>query len=251
MRVAVVGGTGVVGRTVIGALRQAGHDAVVVARSHGVDVLTRAGLDDALSGAEAVVDVANVATLRRSRAEDFFVTATTNLLEAEVRAGVRHHVVLSIVGVERVGTGYYAAKRAQEEAALAGPVPVSVLRSTQFHEFAEQMLARTTAGPVALVPRMRIRPVAAAEVGAALAELAVGPEVGRAPELAGPDVHELPDLVRRVAEVRGSRVRVVPVSVPGSAGRAMARGGLLPDPGARVGSRTFDDWLAAQRPPAT
>lgn len=251
MRVAVVGGTGVVGRTVIGALRQAGHDAVVVARSHGVDVLTRAGLDDALSGAEAVVDVANVATLRRSRAERFFVTATTNLLEAEVRAGVRHHVVLSIVGVERVGTGYYAAKRAQEEAAMAGPVPVSVLRSTQFHEFAEQMLARTTAGPVALVPRMRIRPVAAAEVGAALAELAVGTAVGRAPALAGPDVHELPDLVRRVAEVRGSRVRVVPVSVPGSAGRAMARGGLLPDPGARVGRRTFDDWLAAQRPPAT
>lgn len=249
MRVAVVGGTGVVGRTVVGALLQAGHDAVVVARSHGVDVLTREGLDDALSGAEAVVDVANVASLRRARAERFFVTATTNLLEAEVRAGVRHHVVLSIVGVDRVGTGYYAAKRAQEEAALAGPVPVSVLRSTQFHEFAEQMLARTTAGPVALVPRMRIRPVAAAEVGAALAELAVGPAVGRPPELAGPDVHELPDLVRRVAEVRGSRVRVVPVSVPGSAGRAMAGGGLLPDPAARVGSRTFDDWLAAQRPP--
>lgn len=249
MRVVVVGGTGVVGRTVVGALLQAGHDAVVVARSHGVDVLTREGLDDALSGAEAVVDVTNVATLRRSRAERFFVAATTNLLAAEVRAGIRHHVVLSIVGVDRVGTGYYAAKRAQEETALAGPVPVSVLRSTQFHEFAEQMLARTTMGPVALVPRMRIRPVAAAEVGAALAELAVGPAVGRAPELAGPDVHDLPELVRRVAEVHGSRVRVLPVSLPGSAGRAMARGGLLPDVGARLGSRTFDDWLAAQRPP--
>jgi uncharacterized protein YbjT (DUF2867 family) len=249
VRVVVVGGTGVVGRTVVGALLQAGHDAVVVARQHGVDVLTREGLDDALSGAEAVVDVTNVATLRRSRAERFFVTATTNLLAAEVRAGVQHHVVLSIVGVDRVGTGYYAAKRAQEETALAGPVPVSVLRSTQFHEFAEQMLARTTTGPVALVPRMRIRPVAAAEVGAALADLAVGPAVGRAPELAGPDVHDLPDLVGRVADLRGSRVRVLPVSVPGSAGRAMARGGLLPDAGAQVGSRTFDDWLAAQRPP--
>lgn len=249
MRVAVLGGTGVVGRTVVGALRQEGHDVVVATRAHGVDVLTGEGLDDALAGAEAVVDVTNVASLRRSRAERFFVTATTRLLEAEVRAGVRHHVVLSIVGVDRVSTGYYLAKRAQEETALAGSVPVSVLRSTQFHEFAEQMLARTTMGPVALVPRMRIRPVAAAEVGAALAELAVGPAVVRAPELAGPEVHELPDLVRRVAAVRGSHVRVVPVSLPGAGGRAMAGGGLLPDARARVGSRTFDDWLTAQRPP--
>ena len=154
-RIAVAGGTGVVGRHVVEALAAAGCEPVVLARSTGVDLVSGAGLDAALTGARAVVDVSNVATQRRSASVGFFTAATSALLAAGARAGVRHHVVLSIVGVDRVDTGYYAGKRRQEELVLAGGVPATVLRATQFHEFADQVLA-IARGPVAPVPSMRV-----------------------------------------------------------------------------------------------
>jgi len=124
----------------------------------------------------------------------------------------------------------------------------SVLRATQFHEFAGQLLARMH-GPLAIVPHMRVQPVAAREVAAALAALAVGPAVGMAPELAGPQEHELVDLARRVVHAHGQRRRVVGIWVPGAAGRAMTGGSLLPTgPGPR-GSLTFEQWLSASTPP--
>ncbi len=245
MRVAVVGGTGQVGQHVVEALRDTGHDPVVAARSRGVDVSTGAGLDAALAGVPAVVDVSNVVTGRRSVAVPFFTRATEQLLAAEERAGVGHHVVLSIVGIDDVDWGYYEGKRRQEQLALAGPVPVTVLRATQFHEFADQILTAARRGPVAVVPRMRVQPVAAREVGIALAELAGGPPAGRAPDLGGPDQHELPHMVRRLLRARGQRALVVPVRLPGPGARAMADGALLPGPGARLGRQTFDEWLAA------
>ena len=125
-RVAVAGGTGVVGRHVVEALAGAGCEPVVLARSTGVDLVRGAGLDAALRGVRAVVDVSNVATQRRRSAVGFFTAATSALLAAGARAGVRHHVVLSIVGVDRVDAGYYAGKRAQEELVTAGDVPASV-----------------------------------------------------------------------------------------------------------------------------
>ena len=247
MRIAVAGGTGLVGGLLVEELRARGHDPVVLARSTGVDVTTGAGLDAALDGAGAVVDVSNVTTTRRGPAEAFFTAGTRHLLEAGRRAGVGHHVVLSIVGVDRVDTGYYAAKRAQERAVLDGDVPATVLRATQFHEFADQMLARIP-GPVAVFPRMRVQPVAAHEVAAALAALVDEAPAGMAPELAGPEVHELVELARRVLAARGSRRPVLPVRLPGRAGRQMVEGALLPTgPGPR-GRMTFDEWLAALAP---
>jgi uncharacterized protein YbjT (DUF2867 family) len=242
MRVAVVGGTGVVGRHVVDALTTGGHLPVVLARSAGIDVTTGAGLDDALAGVEAVVDVSNVTTMRRSTAVAFFEAATTQLLSAGQRAGVRHHVVLSIVGIDDVDYGYYEGKRRQERLARDGAVPVSILRSTQFHEFPGQVLGQAV-GPVAVAPRMRVQPVAAAEVGAALATLAVGPPVGRAPDLAGPEVHDVVDLARRLVRAQGRRRIIVPVRLPGEAGRRMASGALLPGPDADAGTVTFDAWL--------
>jgi uncharacterized protein YbjT (DUF2867 family) len=242
MRIAVPGGTGLIGRQVVSLLEQAGHEPVVLARSRGVDITTGAGLDAALAGAQAVIDVSNVTTLSKKRSVRFFTAGTSRLLEAGVRAGVTHHVALSIVGIDRVGWGYYAGKLRQEELIRAGNLPWTVLRATQFHEFAEQLLARSP-GPLVLVPRMRVQPVAAREVAARLVELALGPAVGLAPEIAGPQVRELVELVRQVVHARGRRRLVVPVRIPG--GSAAANGGLLPSgqDGYTRGSQSFEDWL--------
>ena len=177
------------------------------------------------SGVDAVVDTTNVATQKRAVAESFFGGVTRTLLAAEAAAGVGHHVVLSIVGIDDVDTGYYAGKRLQERLVAEGPVPWSVLRATQFHEFAEQALGFVRIGPFSLVPRMLTQPVAAREVAEALVDLAGAGPVGRAPELAGPEQHQLVDLAREVAPRLG---RVVPVRMPGAAGRAMRSGALLP-----------------------
>jgi uncharacterized protein YbjT (DUF2867 family) len=244
MRMAVAGGTGVVGRHVVAVLRERGHDAHVLTRSTGVDVTTGDGLDTALRGVDVVLDVTNVPTMRRRAAVDFFTVSTSHLLAAEERAAVRHHVVLSIVGVDEVDTGYYAGKRRQEELALVGRVPATVLRTTQFHEFAGQVLDRFRLGPIAPAPRMPTRPVAAREVAEALVDIASAPAAGRAPDLGGPEIHDLPDLMARVLRARRERRWLVPLRVPGSAGRAMADGALLPGAGARFGTWTFDLWLA-------
>jgi uncharacterized protein YbjT (DUF2867 family) len=142
MRVAVAGGTGTVGRHVVAALTAAGHDPVVLARSRGVDLVSGRGLDDVLAGATALVDVSNLTTTRTRESVAFFDAVTRNLVAAGGRAGVKHHVALSIVGMDRLRYAYYEGKRRQEELLLAGPAPASVLRCTQFHEFAGQVLAR-------------------------------------------------------------------------------------------------------------
>lgn len=245
MRIAVAGGTGLVGRYVVAELRAAGHEPVVLTRSGGADVITGDGLDAALDGVTALIDVTNTPTMSGRKAVAFFTAGTRNLLAAGRRAGVRHHVVLSIVGVGRPGmtSGYNAGKVAQEALVRASGVPASIMRATQFHQFIPELLDRIP-GPVLLLPRMRIQPVAACEVAAALAGLAAGPPTGTVPEIAGPEQAELADLARLVRQARGSRRPVLRVRVPGAAGRAMADGAMLPTgPGLR-GTQTFADWLA-------
>ncbi|HST49050.1 SDR family oxidoreductase [Jatrophihabitans sp.] len=245
MRIAAAGGTGLIGRHVVSLVEQAGHEPVVLARSRGVNLTTGAGLDAALAGVEVVIDVSNVTTLSRKRSVQFFTAATSQLLAAGARAGVRHHVALSIVGVDRVGWGYYAGKLRQEDLISAGRVPWTVLRATQFHEFAEQLLARSP-GPLVPVPRMRVQPVAAREVAARLVELALGPAAGRAPEIAGPQVHELVELVRQLVRARNQRRVVLGIRIPG--GAAAAGGGLLPAGDYTRGSETFSEWLRSTGP---
>jgi uncharacterized protein YbjT (DUF2867 family) len=243
MRVAVAGGTGVVGSYTVQSLEKAGHETVVLTRSHGVNVATGDGLIDALEGVSTVVDCSNVSTMKASASELFFGTVTRNLLTFGQAAGVRHFLALSIVGIDQVDFGYYRGKRVQEELLLADDRPSSVLRATQFHEFAGQVLDRMR-GPVAVVPRMRMQPVAAREVGEALAELAGGEPVGRAPDLAGPREEELVDLVRQVVKARSQRRLVMPVRPPGAAGKAMVGGGLLPQDDGPRGEQTFAQYLA-------
>ncbi|MDQ1720889.1 MAG: hypothetical protein QOI26_623 [Pseudonocardiales bacterium] len=248
MRVAVAGGTGLIGRQLVALLRQSGNEPVVLARSVGVDVTTGSGLDAALAGAEVVIDVSNVSTLSKKRSVRFFTAGTEHLLDVGARAGVKHHVALSIVGIDRVGWGYYQGKRSQERLIAEGPLPWTVLRATQFHEFAGQLLDRSR-GPVVLVPRLPVQPVAAREVADRLVALATGPAAGLAAELAGPQVHELADLVRQVVRARGQRRLVVPVRIPGG---GAAHGGLLPADQADYsrGIQSFDDWLRSGGPSA-
>ncbi|MEV4823246.1 SDR family oxidoreductase [Micromonospora sp. NPDC049274] len=243
MRIAVAGGTGWVGHLVVDAVRAAGHEPVILARSTGVDLISGSGLDEALSGTPVVIDVSNVSTINRKKSETFFGTATGNLLAAGQRVGVRHHVALSVVGVDRVNWGYYAGKRCQERLVLDGAVPATVLRSTQFFELAAQMLA-SVPGPIAVVPQMCIQPIAAHEVAHCLVDLALTDPAGRTPDIAGPQQLRISDMARRLLRARGRHRVVLPLRLPGATGRAMAGGGLLPStPGPR-GRQTFDQWLA-------
>ncbi|WP_432505420.1 SDR family oxidoreductase [Kineococcus arenarius] len=227
MRVAVAGGTGLVGGLLVAQLVAAGVQAVPLARSRGVDLVSGCGLDAALRGADAVVDVSSTAGASRRAAVGFFAAATANLLAAAQRAGVRHVVVLSVVGADRVDLGHYLGKRRQEELLAAGPVPWTLLRSTQFHEFAQQLLGRVP-GPLVPVPVAPYQPVAAREVAAHLAGLAQQPAAGVVPPIAGPEVLRSPDATRRVLAALGRRRLVVPLRVPGPTGRALAAGALLP-----------------------
>ena len=244
MRIAVAGGTGVVGRHAVETANARGHDVVVLTRSEGVDLTTGDGLAERLAGVDAVIDASNNTAQRKSAAEAFFGAVTRNLLAAERRAGVGHHVVLSIVGIDVVPLGYYQGKVLQERLVADGEAPWSILRATQFHEFAAQALHFVRIGPFSLVPRMLSQPIAAVEVGEALVELAEAGPSGRVPDLAGPEPLQMVDLARQYAKARGRPRRVVPVSMPG-AGKQMRSGGLLPTTDGPRGRQTFAEWLAA------
>ena len=241
--IAVAGGTGVLGSRIVEAVRSRGASPVVIARSQGIDLTTGAGLDPALEGVDAVIDASNVTTLRAGPAIAFFETVTRQLLEAEERAGVRHHVAVSIVGCDRVDVPYYLGKRRQEELVRDGAVPWTIVRATQFHEFAGQLLDRSR-GPVAVVPKMLTQPVAAHQLADLLVDTALGEPRGLAPDVGGPEQHQLPDLARRVVRSTGGRRKVLGVPVPGRAGRQIAEGGLLTGDGATVLDETFDTWLS-------
>ncbi len=244
MRVAVVGGTGSVGRPLVEALRRAGHGVVVVSRSSGADAYTGRGLDSALAGVDAVVDVTSTRARTAREAERFCATSTDRLMDAGRHAGVRHHVVLSVVGLDRAEGGpEWAGKRAQEERALSGPVPATVVRCTQFHDIAATVVGQTRDGDTARVPPLLVQPVAVTDVALVLAETALGPPRGRAPDLAGPRTEDLVDMARRTLAARREHLELVATWRGVPFGVEMAGEVLLPGRGARLAPTTFGDWL--------
>jgi uncharacterized protein YbjT (DUF2867 family) len=244
MRIAVAGGTGAVGKYVVLAAQQAGYEVVAISRRTGVDARTGEGLSDALKDVEVIVDSTDGGTMSRSRATAFFTEVSEHLQSVGAAQGVSRLVTLSIVGVGKVpGFGYYQAKLAQEAAVLAGPLPATIVRATQFHEFPAQILQRVSLGPMALVPIMRIQPVAARSVGEILVEIAAGPRQGTTVEIAGPEEENLVSLARGIVRQRRMRTVVVPLRVPGDAGKAMRTGGQLPMAGARIVGPSFEEWL--------
>jgi uncharacterized protein YbjT (DUF2867 family) len=247
MRIAVVGGTGVAGRQTIEALRRGGHTTVIIARSAGVDLITGDGLDKALAGVDAVIDVSNLLGSDAASTRNLFETATNNLLAAEQRANVRHHVLLSIVGVDRInGNAHFAGKRAQEQLLETSPIPATIMRATQFHELAGSVVDWVRKNDVAVIPPLLVQPVAAADVGEVLAEIAVQPPQGRAVDLGGPEPQDFIDMARRTLSARGESIRLIPSWRGGFFGLDAAGEVLLPGPDARIAPTTFEAWLKGQ-----
>jgi uncharacterized protein YbjT (DUF2867 family) len=229
-------------------LEERGHEVVAISRSKGIDVITGEGLADALTGVDGIVDVATGPSPEQDAATEFFVTASGNLHSAGQRAGVRRMVVVSIVGVDRFTGGYSAAKLAHEAAAQAGPIPVRILRASQFYEFVEQLLAWGRQGDVAYVQEMRTQPIAARTVAEALVDLVTDPSATPGPilDIAGPREESMVDMATRFAARRGDPVRVEGVTDPSDPDGALyLSGALLPGPDATLAGPTFADWLDA------
>jgi uncharacterized protein YbjT (DUF2867 family) len=246
MKIVVIGGAGMVGRLLVAALRERGHEALAASRATGVDAQTGAGLADALAGADAVVDVTNPPDY--SQAETFFRTATQRLLDAEVAAGVRHHLILSIVGIDRIpGNAYYRAKLAQEETAQAGAVPLTILRATQFFEFARGLADRQGGDPVRAASTI-LQPVAVADVVAELAALATAERAAGLIELAGPERIALDDFIRRAHRALGDPRTVLTDETAELLRVGPIRDALAPvGDAARIAPTTLDEWAARQQ----
>lgn len=243
MKIAVAGGTGRAGAEAVATARRRGHDVVVLARSRGVDLVSGEGAAEALKDVEAIIDASGVQGKDDPTA---FHEAVTRTL---ARSAARHLVVLSIVGCDRAATyPIYGAKVAQERASEASGIPFTIARTTQFHEFARMVWDSGRKGPLNFAPRMRTQPVAVAEVGARLVDLAEGDPVnGRAADFGGPREESLVEMVRAYAKASGRSARIVPVNLPGDFGKAQRDGSLLPGPDAELGTQTFAEWLTHQR----
>lgn len=242
--VAVAGATGRIGSLTSAALRAAGHPVVEIGRRVGIDLLSGDGLDDVLVGVDAVIDCTNTPSRDPDEVVSFFTRTTANLLAAEERAGVGHHVVLSIVGLaEPARSAHYAGKLAQEASVVAGTVPWTIVRATQFHDFAEMVVGWTEVDGVATIAPLLIQPIAPADVATVLAEIAPGaPRHGHL-DIAGPETQDLVDMARRTLAVRGRSVRLVP-TWDGPFDVTMAGKVLLPGPDVRIMPITFDAWLS-------
>jgi uncharacterized protein YbjT (DUF2867 family) len=225
--------------------RERGHHVVSISRPEGVDLVNGRGLAQALKDTEAVIDVSGIQTTSTKKAVDFFTNATQNLLAAGQQAGVRHHLALSIVGIDGATSGLYAGKLVQEDEVKHGGIPWTLLRSTQFHEFVPMAIRLASVGPLVFVPTMVMQPVAAREVAAALVDAAEAGPQGRLRDLGGPRTEQLKDLVAAYLHKTGQKKRIVPLHLPGNTGKAMRRGRLIPAAGSAVGRQTFLEWLEA------
>jgi len=246
MRIVVIGGTGRVGSGVVRRLAERGHDAVAAAPSTGVDCITGAGLAEAMAGADVVVDVANAPVWDDDAVLEFFTTSTRNQLAAERDAGVGHHLAVSIVGADRLpDSGYLRAKVAQEAEIAAGGVPYTILRATQFFEFLPQIVETGAEGDAVRLSPGLIQFVAAADVAATVAELAVGPPAGRV-ELGGPEALGIDAWARRLFAMTGDDRTVITDPHARYYGTELTGGELTPGPGARIGTIDFDGWLVTE-----
>jgi uncharacterized protein YbjT (DUF2867 family) len=247
MKIAVAGATGNIGALTVELLERLGHEVVGISRSLGIDLATVTAPSLALTGVDAVIDVTNIPASTAAEGVERFGIATRNLIEAGQRAGVQHHVLLSILGVDRVdGPAHYAGKREQERIVASGPVPWTIVRASQFHDFAGMVAQWTERDGVATLPPLLVQPIAPRDVAQILVETAMAEPARRHIDIAGPEPQDLVDMARRTYEARGRSVKLVP-SWSSAFGPSMAGDVLLPTEEARIAETTFDEWLAEQR----
>jgi len=201
MKIVIIGGTGLIGSKTVARLRDGGHEAVAAAPNTGVNTITGEGLAEALDGAEVVIDVSNSPSFEEQAATDFFESAGQNVTAAEVKAGVRHHVALSVVGTDRLqDSGYFRAKLAQEQAIQRSPVPWTLIHATQFFEFIRTIAQVSTDGGVVRLPPVQFQPLAAEDVASAIVDVALAEPLNATIEIAGPETFTLDAAVAQVLE---------------------------------------------------
>ncbi|WP_232665589.1 SDR family oxidoreductase [Pseudonocardia sp. TRM90224] len=243
--VLVTGGTGTLGRLVVPALRASGCEVRVLSRSGAAgtvagDLLTGDGVERAVAGAEIVVHLAG-----GPKGDD---VATRNLVVAAAKAQVQHLVYISVIGADGVPLAWLRSKLAAEQAIATSGIPSTTLRAAQFHTLVHTMLEKLTALPVVPVPGgLRMQPVDPADVAARVVELALGRPTGRVPDIAGPVVHSMDELVRGFLAARGRRRLLLPIRMPGKVGRAYRAGANLTLEGATLGERTWESFLAQRQ----
>ncbi len=245
MKIVVVGGTGRLGSQVVAELQRRGHDAVAAAPSTGFDTLSGAGVADGLRGADAVIDVSNAPSFEAAAVLHFFETSTGTLLTAERVAGIKHHVVLSIVGSDRApDSGYMRAKVAQERLVAGGDVPYTILRATQFFEFIGAIADSSTTDGTVRLPSATLQPIAVADLADAVADVAEASPTNGVIEVAGPEAIGLDELARRVLAATGDTRSVVTDDSVRYFGAVLDDSTLTPGPGARIAPTSLDDWLS-------
>jgi uncharacterized protein YbjT (DUF2867 family) len=243
MKIVVIGGTGLIGSRLVNTLRTKRHEVLAASPDSGVNTITGEGLADALVGASVVVDVSNSPSFEDAAVLNFFETSTANLVSAESRAGVRHHVALSIVGTDRVpDSGYLRAKLAQEALIRNSGIPYSILRSTQFFEFISRIAQSSPDGSLRVSGAL-FQPILSADVVAALADVTLGAPINGIMEIGGPERFPMNELVRRVLRASGDPREVVTDEHARYFGAELDDKSLVAGPSARVGTKRFDEWL--------
>ncbi len=256
MKIVVIGGSGLIGAKLVSRLREQGHEAVAASRSSGVDTLTGEGLAGALAGAQVVVDVANSPSFEDRAVMEFFETTGRNILAAETatstgsgQAGVGHHVALSVVGAERLlASGYFRAKMRQEELIKAAKIPYTIVRATQFFEFVGAIAGASADGEAVRLPPAMMQPIAADDVAAMLAEIAVDEPLNGTVELAGPEPIRMDELARQYLAATSDGRKVTTDVHAGYFGTPVNDDSLTPGRGARLGPTRFGEWLKRTAP---
>lgn len=246
MKIVIIGGTGLIGRPLVGLLRTRGHEVVAASPSTGINALTGAGLAQALTDASVVVDVSNAPSFEDATALAFFRGATNNLLEAARDAEVRHVVALSVVGTDRLqASGYFRAKLAQEQLIASGGVPYTIVRATQFFEFLSTIADGYTRGDAVCLPAIALQPVAAADISALLAQIATAAPAGGIIEVAGPERAPLAEFTASWLGTRDDPRRISVTAERDYFGAPADNRSLVPGENPRIAPTRFDEWLAA------
>jgi uncharacterized protein YbjT (DUF2867 family) len=245
MKIVVIGGSGLIGKKVVTNLRQHNHEVVAASPSSGVNTVTGEGLAQALAGAQVVVDVANAPSWEDNAVLAFFETSGRNLLAAEAAAGVGHHVALSVVGTDRLlASGYFRAKMAQEKLIKASPIPYTIVRATQFFEFAGGIAQSATEGQTVRLPPVLMQPIASDDVAAVVADVALAEPLNGTFELAGPERIRQDDLVRQFLTATGDARKVITDGSATYYGINVNDQSLTPGENPRLGRTRFSDWLS-------